>query len=181
MSREIKRIVSVSTEEQGVMSRVLFEQAIEFVLEHEGEVLNDHPEDRGGPTKFGISQQWNPDVNVRELTREQAIDIYWQRYWLGHGYEQLPEPVASKVFDLAVNLGDQTAVICLQRALRACGLRVKVDGLLGLKTCGASRRADAAALMAALRSEAAGEYRLRVARDADQAAFRDGWLNRAYS
>jgi hypothetical protein len=30
-------------------------------------------------------------------------------------------------------------------------------------------------------SEAAGEYRLRAAHDASQAAFRDGWLNRAYS
>lgn len=162
-------------------SRELFDRAIEVVLAHEGEVLTDHPNDRGGPTKFGISQRWNPEVNVRELTREQAIEIYWQRYWLGRGYEQLPEPIVIKVFDLAVNLGDQTAVICLQRALRACGLRVKVDGLLGPETCGAAGRADAVALMAALRSEAAGEYRLRVARDAGQTAFRDGWLNRAYT
>ena len=162
-------------------SRELFDRAIVVVLEHEGEVLTDHPNDRGGPTKFGISQRWNPDVNVRELTREQAIEVYWRRYWLGRGYEWLPEPVAIKVFDLAVNLGDRTAVVCLQRALRACGLRVKVDGLLGPETCGAAESADAVALMAAVRSEAAGEYRLRVARDAGQAAFRDGWLNRAYA
>lgn len=162
-------------------SRELFEKAIVVVLEHEGDALTDHPADRGGPTRFGISQRWNPGVNVRELTRDQAIEIYWQRYWLGRGYERLPEPVAIKVFDLAVNIGDQTAVLCLQRALRACGIRVKADGLPGPETCGAAGRADAAALMAALRSEAAGEYRLRVARDAGQAAFRDGWLNRAYA
>ena len=35
--------------------------------------------------------------------------------------------------------------------------------------------------MAALRSEAAGEYRLRVARSADQVVFQGGWLNRAYA
>jgi len=164
-----------------VTNRELFDKAIEVVLEHEGEVLTDHPNDRGGPTKFGISQRWNPDVNVRELTREQAIEIYWQRYWLGRGYERLPEPVAIKIFDVVVNLGEKTAITCLQRALRACGTWVKVDGLLGPETCGAAGRADGAALMAALRSEVAGEYRLRVARDCDQAAFRDGWLNRAYS
>lgn len=162
-------------------SRELFDRAIEVVLEHEGEVFTDLPNDRGGPTKFGIAQRWNPDVDVRELTRERAIEIYWERYWLGRGYERLPEPVAIKVFDLAVNLGDQTAVTCLQRALRACGLLVKVDGLLGPETCGSAGRADVAALMAALRSEAAGEYRVRVARDGSQAAFRDGWLNRAYA
>jgi len=164
-----------------VTSRELFDRAIDVVLMHEGQILTDHPDDRGGPTKFGISQRWNPDVNVRELTRDQAIEIYWERYWLGRGYERLPEPVAIKVFDLAVNLGDQTAVTCLQRALRACGIRVKIDGRLGPETCGAAGRADAAVLIAALRSEAAGEYRIRVARDAGQATFRDGWLNRAYS
>lgn len=162
-------------------SRELFEKAIVVVLAHEGEVLSDHPDDRGGPTKFGISQRWNPDVNVRELTREQAIEIYWQRYWVGRGFERLPELAAIKVFDLAVNLGDKTAVTCLQRALRACGRRVNTDGLLGPETYGAADRADQAALLAALRSEAAGEYRLRVARIAGQAVFRNGWLNRAYS
>ena len=162
-------------------SRKLFEQAIEIVLEHEGETYTDHPKDRGGPTKFGLSQRWNPDVNVRELTRAQAIEIYWERYWQGRAYERLPEAVAIKVFDLAVNLGEQTAVTCLQRALLACGLRVKIDGRLGPETCGAAHGADEPALLAAVRSEAAGEYRLRVARDADQATFRDGWLNRAYA
>ena len=164
-----------------VTSRELFDRAIEIVLAHEGETYTENPNDRGGPTKFGIAQCWNPGVNIEELTREQAIEIYWKRYWMGHGYEQLPEPVAIKVFDLAVNLGEQTVTICLQRALRACGIRVKIDGLLGPETCEATGRADGASLMAALRSEAAGEYRLRVARDAGQSAFRDGWLNRAYA
>jgi lysozyme family protein len=162
-------------------SRELFDRAIEVVLAHEGETYTNHPNDRGGSTKFGISQRWNPGVNVRELTRAQAIEIYWERYWEGRRYEQLPERVAIKVFDLAVNLGEQTAVSCLQRALRACGTRVTVDGRLGPETCGAAVEADEAALMASLRSEAAGEYRVRVARRADQAAFQGGWLNRAYS
>jgi len=162
-------------------SRELFDRAIEVVLKHEGETYTDHSNDRGGATKFGISQRFNPDLNVRELTRAQTIEIYWERYWRGRGFERLPEPVAIKVFDLAVNLGERTAVRCLQRALRACGIRVRIDGLLGPQTCGAARGAEVATLVAALRSEAAGEYRLRVARDASQAVFRDGWLNRAYA
>ena len=76
--------------------------------------------------------------------------------------------IAIKVFDLAVNLGDRAAVLCLQRALRACGIRVTVDGRLGPETCGAVRRA-------------AGEYRLRLERGASQAAFGSGWMNRAYA
>lgn len=161
-------------------SRQLFDRAIEVVLEHEGETYTDNPNDRGGPTKFGIAQRWNPDVDVRELTRGQAIEIYWERYWKGRGYEDLRERIAIKVFDLAVNLGEKTVVTCLQRALRACGVPVKVDGRLGPETFGAARWTDDVPLLAALRSEAAGEYRLRVARDGDQTAFERGWLNRAY-
>lgn len=163
------------------MSRELFDRAIEVVLAHEGEALTDHPDDRGGLTKYGISQRWNPEINVRELTRAQAIELYWQRYWQGQRYELLPEPVAIKLFDLAVNLGHQPAVVCLQQALQACGQRVTIDGALGPQTSRAAFRASPAALMAALRSEAAGAYRVRVARDSRQAAFLNGWLNRAYS
>jgi lysozyme family protein len=126
-------------------------------------------------------QRWNPDVNVRELTRVQAIEIYWERYWQGRGYERLPDAIAIKVLDLAVNFGEQTVVLCLQRALRACGIRVKVDGLLGPETCAGAAAADQAVLMAALRSEAAGEYRIRLERDGGQVAFGSGWMNRAYS
>lgn len=117
-----------------VTSRELFDRAIEVVLTHEGETFTDNPVDKGGPTKFGIAQRWNPDVDVRALTREQAIEIYWERYWKGRGYEELRERIAIKVFDLAVNLGEKTAVSCLQRALRACGIPVKIDGRLGPET-----------------------------------------------
>ncbi len=162
-------------------SRELFDRAIEVVLEHEGDSYTDNPADRGGPTKFGIAQHWNPDLDVKNLTRAQAIEVYWERYWHGHRYEFLPEVIAIKVFDLAVNLGHKTAMTCLQRPLHACGLRVAIDGIAGIETCGAAEQADQTALMAALRSEAAGEYRLRVARSVDQVVFQGGWLNRAYS
>jgi hypothetical protein len=92
-----------------VTSRELFDRAIEVVLEHEGEAYTDNPLDRGGPTKFGIAQRWNPDLDVKSLTRTQAIEVYWERYWRGHRHEFLPEAIAIKVFDLAVNLGNRTA------------------------------------------------------------------------
>ena len=162
-------------------SRELFERAIEVVLAHEGETYTEHPNDRGGATKFGISQHWNPGVNIRELARQEAIEIYWERHWQGRGYERLPEKLAIKLFDLAVNLGESTAVTCIQRALLACGTRVAIDGRLGPETCEAARGADESSLLAALRSEAAGEYRLRVARGVNQRVFREGWLRRAYA
>ena len=162
-------------------SRELFERAIEVVLGHEGSGSAVHPNDRGGLTRFGISQRWNPDIDVLHITREQAIEFYWERYWKAKNYDWLPPAIAVKVFDLSTNLGEQSVVRCLQRALRACGYPVKIDGILGPKTAGAALNANPLALLAALRSEAAADYKLIVANDMSQAAFLTGWLNRAYS
>jgi lysozyme family protein len=103
-------------EEWTMPADTLFDRAVEVVLAHEGEGCSDDPGDRGGPTRFGISQRWNPDIALRELTREQAIKIYRACYWSGRGYG-LPEEIAIKTFDLAVNLGERMAIRC--RAGRA--------------------------------------------------------------
>lgn len=162
-------------------SRELFDQAIAIVLQHEGADVTDHPADRGGETKYGLAKRWHPDLDIPSLTRGQAIEIYWARYWLGQGYDQLPGRIAVKIFDLAVNMGKGAAVRCLQRALRACGKGVKVDGMLGSETWAAAAGDQGDQLLAALRSEAAGEYRLIAARDPSQAAFIRGWEERAYA
>lgn len=163
-------------------SREMFEKAVLIVLGHEGGHVN-HPADHGGETNFGISSHHHPEVDVANLTREQAIEIYWTKYWEGRGYDLLPEIVGMKVFDLAVNMGARQAVICLQRALLACERGVEIDGLLGPITTAAcwQHRIPAITLLVGLRSEAAGEYRLRLSRDPSQAVFADGWMRRAYA
>lgn len=161
-------------------SRDLFEKAIDVVLAHEGGFV-DHPNDAGGATNWGISSRWNPGVDVANLTREEAIEIYWSSRWDGRGYDQLPERIAVKIFDLAVNMGEKNGVSILQRALRAVGVLVAIDGAIGPETSGAARRACEIALLAAVRSEAAGEYRIRLVRDESQAPFAEGWIERAYS
>jgi len=161
-------------------SRETFDKAIEIVLAHEGG-YSDHPADGGGATNYGISSRANPDVDVANLTREDAIEIYWTRYWTGNRYELLPERIAIKVFDLAVNMGRNTAICCLQRALRAVGQQVAVDGVVGPETAGAASSLCELAIIAALRSEAAGEYRAILIRNPSQAPFASGWISRAYS
>lgn len=161
-------------------SRETFDKAIEIVLAHEGG-YSDHDADLGGATNYGISSVHNPDVDVEHLTRDEAIEIYWSRYWCGNGYELIPERLAIKVFDLAVNMGRNAAICCLQRALRAAGQKVDVDGVLGPETAGAAEMLCELAIMAALRSEAAGEYRTILIRNPSQAVFAAGWMSRAYS
>lgn len=161
-------------------SRETFDKAVEVVLAHEGGFV-DHPADGGGATNYGISSTYNPGVDVASLTREDAIEIYFEKYWSGNGYELLPERLAIKVFDLAVNMGRNAAVTCLQRALRATGTMVAIDGVLGPETAGAAALLCELAILAALRSEAAGEYRVKLVRDPTQAPFAAGWIARAYA
>ena len=157
-----------------------FLSAVERVFADEGG-FSSNPNDPGGETRFGISARSNPGVNIATLTRDDAVNIYWREWWLRFGFAQLPDAIGAKTFDLAVNIGAAQAIECLRRALRACGSPVTEVGTLGPVTTLAARRANPIALMSALRSEAAGHYRLVASKQKNGADFIKGWLNRAYA
>jgi len=162
----------------------LFTQAVTRVLANEGGYAR-LPGDPGGETNFGISHRDYPGLELAKLTRNGAIAIYFRDFWKAGRYPELPAAIAIKLFDLSVNMGAAHATRCLQCALRACGSIVIEDGALGNGTVAAANRAGGDALMAALRSEAAGYYRATAekysSRNRDGArSFLEGWLNRAY-
>jgi len=159
-----------------------FRVAVEVVLAHEGGYVND-PWDPGGETKFGISKRSYPTLDIRNLTREQAIEIYRRDWWDRYGYGRIKSlEVATKVFDLSVNMGPMAAHQCLQRALHACGRRdVIIDGIIGPQTVGAANSVPPGELLAALRAEAAAHYRLLARDDPTKRRYLGGWLNRAYA
>ncbi len=174
-----------------------FELAIPTVLEHEGGYVDD-PDDHGGATNYGISLRYlkkqgadvgdfdgDGDVDVddiRAMSVDDAEHIYRTLWWDRFGYGDIvDQALATKVFDLAVNMGARQAHRLLQRACRAAGKPVTVDGLLGPVTLGAVNDLPATAVLAALRSEAAGFYRVLIARDPVRRKWQTGWLRRAYS
>jgi hypothetical protein len=63
------------------------------------------PGDPGGPTKFGIDQRSSPRVNIRQLTYDQAMEIYWNQYWVGHGVEEHAYPLGEAFMNSCVNGG----------------------------------------------------------------------------
>src|SRR5262249_8828652 len=127
------------------------------------------------------------DLNISELTRDDAIAIYHRDFWLKFGIHRIRPELSPKLFDLAVNIGPEHAIKCLQRAVRAYGSNLVEDGVIGdatvntVNTC-----ANPGALLAALRSEAAGYYRVIAAihrgeRPNADREFLEGWLRRAYA
>lgn len=154
-----------------------FDKAIAFTLANEGGLTNDVA-DSGGLTKYGISKASYPDRDIANLTKDEAIEIYRNDFW--PPYKAFPERVAIKIFDLAVNLGHRQAVKLLQRALRSCGANVADDGILGPLTQQAVAVAQPDLLVVALRSEAAGFYRLLSEQKPSNKRFLNGWLKRSY-
>src|SRR5690606_35419583 len=158
-----------------------FLRAVEVVLEHEGGYVND-PRDPGGETKYGISKRSYPDLNISSLTRGDAIAIYYRDWWKRYGYDRLQDDaVATKVFDMAVNMGASTAHRLLQEALVFLGYDIAVDGIIGPQTIGAANRADPRRLLQVLRWLAAHHYYRIAAQRPQSRAFLLGWLRRAYS
>ncbi|MBF6569088.1 MAG: hypothetical protein IVW54_09445 [Candidatus Binataceae bacterium] len=156
-----------------------FAVALARVFADEGG-YSDQRNDPGGATKYGISQHQYPTLDIAKLTRDEAATIYYRDWWQRFDFGSLPDTVGGKLFNLAINIGPREASLCLQRALRACGHRVAEDGALGDQSRAAAQSADPAALAAALRSEAAGHYRVLAVSDARRKVFLEGWLNRAY-
>lgn len=80
-----------------------FQICLPFIFEEEGGYVND-PVDPGGETKYGISKRSFPELNIKDLTKEQAAIIYYRNYWL-RGPSGLKWPLNLVMFDCSVNQG----------------------------------------------------------------------------
>jgi len=102
-----------------------FEIAMKFVREAEGGLYN-HPNDPAGLTNMGITQRDYPLIDIKNLTREQADEIFWQDYWLKSAAVHVPFPAYISYFDSCVNTGRTQANKFLQRCVGATA-----DGIVG--------------------------------------------------
>jgi len=94
-----------------------FSTAVAFTLKAEGGF---NPKDsNNAPSNFGINQKANPDVDVKNLTREKAAEIYKSRYWDKIGGDELAAKnpaLATIAFDTAVMSGVDKAKELLSKA-----------------------------------------------------------------
>jgi lysozyme family protein len=157
-------------------------RAIAQVILDEGGLVDD-PSDPGGLTNMGFALNRNPDLTadaIRAMNVARATDRYFVKWWQPYRWEDLPAPIALKVFNLAVPDGPDSAIRALQRACWAAGKKVPEDGVLGVGTVGAAGFVATDVLLAALKSELAAHFRLVAAARPLQAKDLPGWLARAY-
>ncbi|WIH75533.1 glycoside hydrolase family 108 protein [Acinetobacter baumannii] len=123
------------------------EQYLEELIKREGGYVN-NPVDRGGATKYGITEavarKNGYKGNMKELPLDLAKAIYRKQYWSEPRFDQvnaISSAVAEELLDTGVNCGTGFAQPLLQRALNLLNNQgkagwpdLKVDGVYGPAT-----------------------------------------------
>ena len=126
------------------------DKALEFTLKWEGGYVN-NPLDAGGETKYGIAKRFFPNLDIANLTLEDAKSIYESQYWTRAGCPWMEdEDLAIVAFDTAVN----------------CGVGFTVNAL---------KTADTVDKLLEARKQ---RYFTIITNNPTQRAFRKGWSNR---
>lgn len=116
------------------MTEFVWDNAISIVLGFEGGYVN-NVNDSGGETKYGISKKAYPNLDIKNLTIEQAKEIYKRDYWERCKCAFMPDALSIAVLDFAVNSGVKRSIRYLQRTLG-----VTIDGVIGNQTIAACNR-----------------------------------------
>ena len=150
-----------------------FNDFFEWLMKWEGETFEDDHKDPGGATKFGIDQRSHLNLDIKDLTRDQAKDIYLKQYqsspalWMWN-------PLCWIFFDTEINCGKTTASKILQGSLN-----VEIDGIIGANTKRAimSFSGDKVILKNYLSGREKFYKNLAFTRPS-MGRYLDGWLNR---
>ncbi len=123
------------------------EQYLEELIKREGGYVN-NPADRGGATKYGITEAVARangfKGNMKDLPLDVAKSIYRKQYWVSPRFDQVnavSSAVAEELLDTGVNCGTGFAKPLLQRALNLLNNQGKAgwpdlteDGIYGPAT-----------------------------------------------
>jgi len=177
------------------MSTPTIDDLIDSLIDREGGFVN-HPADRGGPTRYGITEAVARAHGYAGamacLPRGDAEAIYKRLYWRRPQFDEVATRaprIAAELFDTGANMGPGVAATFLQRALTALNRNgsdyrdLVPDGRIGPRTLAALeaflavRGASAETVLLRALEALQGERYLRLAekRPANE-AFLYGWL-----
>lgn len=168
---------------------------IDKVIGVEGGYSN-HPADRGGPTRWGITEQvaraYGYAGDMRDLPRPIAVRIYRSRYWEEPGLDRIAElapKLAAELFDTGVNMGTSIPAKFLQRTLNVLNRSqtdypdIAADGRIGPMTVMGLRKflklrgAEGETVLIRAANALQGARYIEIAEDRQaNEAFVYGWL-----
>ena len=159
-----------------------FEKIFDYLLKVEGGYSDDE-NDKGGKTKYGITEEEARDFgykgNMQDLTKDFAKNIYLKKYYLGNKLDKVVnDKVALSICDWAVNSGrngTKNAQIAINQLTNA---NLDVDGVIGNKTLEALNSVDSNKFLEVYHNLQRIYYKGKVEADRTQEGFLTGWLNR---
>ena len=114
-------------------------------------------------------------MDIKNLTEDDAKDIYRRDYWDKYKCEDLDEDLRHIYFDMCVNMGAGRATKILQETANAKGANLKVDGFIGPKTISALKGVE----LERVRAYRVKYYANLVVRKPDLGKFYFGWFKRS--
>jgi len=153
-----------------------FYKMIDRILSHEGDYTA-NPLDRGNwtkagvlkGTKFGISARTYPDMDIKNLTRKQAISIYNKDFYQPLEKLGLLAGTMFQLLDYAINSGIQHTIKSLQKIVGTTQ-----DGIVGPVTAKAALNISNSDIVMYLLADRL-EY---MASLSSWKSFSNGWANR---
>jgi len=162
----------------------VFDKAFEDTIVIEGGYVDD-PIDRGGKTKYGITEKtarvYGYQGKMIDLSLKIAKDIYKKQYWDTLRLDEInSDKMKRLMFDASINHGQSRAVLFAQRAYNTLSDNTIIsDGIIGSQTIGALNsypyEVDLAYWYIAVRSD---YFRNIVDNDETQKRFIRGWGRR---
>ena len=137
--------------------------------------VND-PDDAGGETKFGIAKNSHPRVNIKTLTMDEAMQIYYDEFWIAPSCDKMAYPLSVVHFDACVNHGKSGGTKLVQRALSLAD-----DGVIGPKTLSLINIADPYDVAKKQLTQRELYFKNIASRKLSNQKFLKGWLARVES
>ena len=161
-----------------------FEMAFKLLLTHEGGFI-DNPQDLGGPTNLGVTQNdlshfYNRPVTVEEiknLTQNAAKVFYKIKYWNLMNLDQIENAkIAAILFDQGVLRGPNRMIQDVQHSL---GL--DPDGIIGPVTISSINQQKEIDMGIKIIKASQLAFAFIVQQRPSQVEFLTGWITRTHS
>jgi len=165
-----------------------FDKAMDYILVNEGGYANVR-HDRGGATNFGItmatlSRHRKKAVSVqdvKDLTVDEAGEIYWDYYWLPNSLDQVKSaPICICIFDIGIVRG---VTVGAKYAQEICSYiyeePLAIDGHIGPKSIASLNSVSEKRFVELYSDRAEQGFRGIVKVHPNQEKFLKGWIARA--
>lgn len=163
-----------------------FDKEVKRIVNLEGGYV-DHENDRGGKTKYGITERlarkYGYEGDMKNLAISEAKKIYKKAFWEKYDLNKIEDDqLAGRVFSFGINAGMTRVIRKLQEGYNLLtDSNISEDGLIGPETLKAINSFNESDRLIDVVKALQAEYYIDIVRnDSSQHVFLAGWLNRVF-